>query len=371
VRPSLKVLWDRLLRFQDAFDPSGEPPDPSGSPKQSWGRWAEYGKMILSERDDLKLVAGIRSKQRQALMDAGVTTMQGFAALRSAQLPGLIGHNGIDTFRKNHQQAQCQCQTLRTGEIAIRLKQNALDALAVLPRPDDGDVFFDLEGMPLPMPGGARQYLIGVCTRDGGYHSWWSHSEEHERTSWREFLAWLLERQRRFPELHVYHYAPYEASALKRVYSDPLMTDIRGDIARVLGMLVDLYKVVRNSLVVGLPGYGLKQIERLYRDSRGTSVSGAQDSVVVYHRWLNSAEGQDHHTSEHLLSIHDYNRDDCESTLELLSWFRDRWADAIADAVGAAAAWEPPAAPDEGKQPTDRDEDMRSAFKKLQRMCSE
>jgi len=291
--------------------------------------------------------------------------------LRSAQLPELLGHKGIDSFRKCHEQAQCQSQTLRTGEIAIHLKQNAEGALAALPQPDDGDVFFDLEGMSLPMPGGSREYLIGVCTRDGSFHSWWSHSEEQERTSWREFLAWLLERQRRFPGLHVYHYAPYEASALKRMYNDPLMTDIRGDIARALGTLVDLYKVVRNSLVVGLPGYGLKQIERLYRGSRGTSVSGAQDSVVVYHKWLNSTEGQDHHTSERLLSIRDYNRDDCESTLELLSWFRERWADAIADAAGVAAAWEPPAAPDEGKPPTDREEDMRLAFNKLRRMCGE
>ena len=45
-------------------------------------------------------------------------------------------------------------------------------------------------------------------------------------------------------------------------------------------VLVDLYNIVRHGLLVGEPGYSLKNLERLVREDRGGDVQSATDSIV-------------------------------------------------------------------------------------------
>ncbi len=92
--------------------------------------------------------------------------------------------------------------------------------LACLPEPSPGDVFFDLEGDPFVGEGGL-EYLFGYAYRepDGSlaYNADWALSREAEKSAFERFIDFVIARLEAHPDLHIYHYAPYEPAALKRL----------------------------------------------------------------------------------------------------------------------------------------------------------
>ena len=78
--------------------------------------------------------------------------------------------------------------------------------------------------------------------------------------------------------------------------------------------MVDLYRVVLEGVRVGEPGYSIKNLECFYMPARTTAVVSGGDSLVIYDRFRETGE------SSLLNDLHDYNRDDCLSTLLLRDW---------------------------------------------------
>ncbi len=126
-----------------------------------------------------------------------------------------------------------------------------------------------------------------------------------------------MERLKRFPELHIYHYASYEESALKRLMSFHGVCEAEVDQLLRSDRLVDLYKVVREALLVSEPRYSIKNLETFYMDKRSGEVTNAGASIVYYERWKESCE------PSLLEQIRAYNEDDCRSTLLLRNWLID------------------------------------------------
>lgn len=126
--------------------------------------------------------------------------------------------------------------------------------------------------------------------------------------------------------MHIYHYAPYEITACKRLMGTHGTREQELDELLRNDVFVDLYAIVTYALQIGEPRYSTKNVERLYRSKRDTDVASGGDSVVVYdlwrEAWLQGDDSADWQNSEVLTSIRDYNRDDCDSTLELCEWLR-------------------------------------------------
>ncbi|MBA3523434.1 MAG: TM0106 family RecB-like putative nuclease [Geodermatophilaceae bacterium] len=136
----------------------------------------------------------------------------------------------------------------------------------------------------------------------------------------------LLAHWRAHPGMHVYHYAPYETAALKRLTGRHGVREAELDQLLRGERFVDLYGVVRQGLRVSKPSYSIKYLEHFYwgRTRSGGAVSGAMDSVVAYERWLGERDPQT------LADIEAYNRDDVASTLALHDWLEDRRTEAAA-----------------------------------------
>jgi uncharacterized protein len=135
-------------------------------------------------------------------------------------------------------------------------------------------------------------------------------------------VDWVFTRWQSNPGMHIYHYAPYEVSAVRRLST---RHDTRQDEVDELlrnEAFVDLFQVVRQGLRIGEESYSLKTVERLYRPKRDTEVGTAIDSIVQYARWIERRQPGDWHHSPILKNIRDYNADDCMSTAELLQWLR-------------------------------------------------
>ena len=175
---------------------------------------------------------------------------------------------------------------------------------------------------------GGLEYLWGATyfEADGSrsFRDFWAHDREEERRAFTEFVDWIYDRWRDDPTLHVYHYASYEVSALRRLMGRYGVREHEVDTLLRTGIFVDLYAVVRHGVLVGEPRYSIKNIEHLYRGTRDTDVVGGGESVVVYEEWRNSPDGETWEASTALKAIRDYNIDDCNSTQELAAWLREQ-----------------------------------------------
>ena len=293
---------DRFLAAQAGFDPAAMPEPPA--PRAPTGRWSGLAAAQLEERDDLRLVARLSRKQAAGLQAAGVRTVEQLAA--RVDSPPEVGGVPPAVVRRLCRQAALQLTGRRAAEGTpppYELLGGACAravGLGALPEPHAADAFFDLEGFPfaaLPSDGmtlgldkllglasaeggaggdggaaeggaaalgraGGREYLWGISTRPnpgrGGeesYLAWWAHSEQEEREALISCVDWITARRRAHPDMHVYHYGMYEVSVLRRLAGRYGVREAEVDEILRSGTLVDLYEVVRHSLLLGEPRY--------------------------------------------------------------------------------------------------------------------
>jgi len=321
--------WYQLLRqryrvFREAFDPLAISEDMPGD----HGGWTAWIEQRLAEQRDLMLVAGMRQSQRQKLRAAGITTIEALAALPAGTaVPGL----NPETLHELRQQAELQLTPSGPdGRPAYRLRPIvAGKGLAALPAADDGDIWFDMEGIQDAVAGTKLEYLFGTCYRDAPgseaqFKACWAHSPVEEKRAFEGWVDWVEERRSRYPGLRVYHYASYEKTAMRRLAQQHSTREAVIDEWLRSGLLVDLLPVVTGSIVLGEPSYSIKKVEHLYMEKREAEVTNAGDSVVAYLNWQNSSEparpGDLPEGSPQLRDIENYNREDCESTVLLHDW---------------------------------------------------
>lgn len=81
------------------------------------------------------------------------------------------------------------------------------------------------------------------------------------------------------------HYAHYEETALKRLMSCHGTREAEVDNLLRFGKLIDLYKVVRESMRISEPRYSIKNVEHFYPKNEPEQVNNAGASIVYYERW--------------------------------------------------------------------------------------
>ena len=317
-----RAVKEAFLEQQRNFDPDRRPEIP---PLADLGHWSGFAERQLTERDDLALVADIRTSQIHKLRAAGISTV--------AQLAGADGVHvsrlNDATLAKLRLQARLQIALRGKPTPAYELltpdETDGPRGLSLLPRESPADVFFDMEGFPLIDDG--REYLFGACYYDGSelrFRDWWAHSPDQERRAFESFVQWVHARWREHPELHIYHYNHYEVTALRRLMGKYGVCEQEVDELLRGGVFVDLYGVVRQSVMIEEASYSLKYVEHLYRGRRQGDVASAGESMVFYQRWLIAQDGDAPETSAILKQIRDYNEEDFRSTAELASWLRCR-----------------------------------------------
>ena len=269
-------------------------------------RWSDHCGSVWQAEDSLFAVANISKTQVKKLEAAGIATLE-----------ALAGHDGpvrgmaTSTLDRLHQQARLQ-QARKTGAPTFSLRP-ALPGKGfdLLPRPQPGDLFYDIEGDP--HYDGGLEYLHGVWA-DGRFRSFWAHDHKAEAQALSDLLDMFRDRLGAFPTARIYHYAPYEITALRRLtttygigeaFLDRLLRERR---------FIDLYSVVRGGLICSEPNYSIKSLEAFYGLKRAGEVKTAGGSVVAYERWRESG------AQAILEKIRDYNEQDCVSTEMLRDW---------------------------------------------------
>lgn len=265
--------------------------------------------------DHLCQVANISGLQIKKLQVAGVNTLEALGTLPVAtRIPKMTA----ETLEKLHRQARLQLLARQSGENQLELipqEVGAVRGFARLPRPDAGDLFFDMEGNPLEEDG--LEYLFGLYFfRDGKpeFKAFWGHNRAEEKLAFEAFMDFVTAWLRQHPSAHIYHYAHYEQTALKKLMSLHGTREAEVDNLLRAQKLVDLYKVVREGIRVSEPRYSIKNIEHFYLEHRTGDITNAGASIVYYERWKETGDPQ------LLKDIEAYNFDDVRSTFALQQW---------------------------------------------------
>ena len=279
--------------------------------------WREGCKAQWEQDDHLSLVANIQRSQMDKLRKAGIRTVADLAATPpDTKIPDL----SRDVFLRLRSQAALQHHKATTGEDKCEIIPFPPDAsrpwgFTRMPVPDDGDLFFDMEGDPL-YPNGL-EYLFGVYyLKDGEklFKPFWAHDEKQEKETYLRFMGFLADHLAEHPHAHIYHYNHYETTALKRLACRYAACEEQLDNLLRNQKFIDLYLVVRESIRTSELGYSIKNLETFYMGKRANAVATAADSIIVYNEWRETG------ADELLQAIADYNEVDCVSTYLLRDW---------------------------------------------------
>ena len=150
------------------------------------------------------------------------------------------------------------------------------------------------------------------------FKPFWAHCRAEEGQALLDFLDYVDER-RKYPGMHIYHYAAYEKAALGNLPSFTPVGEAAVDDLLREGVLVDLYDTVRHSIRVSEDSYSIKKLEPLYMGEhlRSGDVTDAGASVVAYADYCTARDAGGEAAATILAGISDYNEYDCLSTLEL------------------------------------------------------
>jgi uncharacterized protein len=275
------------------------------------------------------LVAGITSMQRKELDARGIDTVGRLGGLTLPIFPR-IDRIGNEALRRIRDQACIQVKGRNEGRLLYELLEPLEEGkgLVALPLPSAGDIFLDFEAVPYAFDTGL-EYLIGIATLAGQagaepiYGSIWSFEPKAEKEGFEHFIAFVMDRWKRYPDLHIYHYAPYEQTAIKRLAGRHGTCGDAVDQLLRAGVFVDLYRVVRQGLRASVESYSIKKLEPLYRFTRGTPMREANTALQTFEAVLTLGNGQEA-TRELLETIEGYNRDDCVSAVRLRDWLEER-----------------------------------------------
>ena len=269
------------------------------------------------ETDSLCRVAGVGRREMAKLEPAGITTLAGL--VHAAEPVGL----NAERFGKVQRQARLQLKRRETGvPVYELLPPHADSGFALLPDPSPGDLFFDIEGNPFWDEQGSLEYLWGVTDEDDSFDPLWAHDHRSEQAALEAFVDRVHARLLEYPDLHVYHYASYEVTALRRLMGRYGTREAEVDDLLRRGVLVDLLKVVRGGLVASVPGYGLKELEVFLPFERTAEIRDGGTSIVEHERYIQTRD------PAILEAIAHYNREDCVATRLLRDWLLERRAEA-------------------------------------------
>ena len=296
-------------------------------------RWQMHCLHRRRDDDHLSLVADLRRRHRKQFEEWNLGTLE---ALGSSPAPLPRPKRGsAAAYETAREQARVQLEG-RRREAAYHelLDREAGRGLALLPAPAPGDLFFDIEGARFVGPRGL-EYLFGRAETDesgrAAYRGEWAFDlggdggrlAVGEQRVFEAFVDFVMERWKQHPDMHIYHFAPYEPSAVKRLTGQFATRSEEVDRMLRAHLFVDLHKVVRQSLRASVEQYSIKALEPFYGFERRVELRTASDRRHRMERLLETGLRADI-TEEMRGVVEGYNRDDCVSLIGLRAWLEER-----------------------------------------------
>ena len=318
--------------------------------------------------DHLTFVAGIQKAQIKELESQGITTLTALAttqliaqprsisesALKRIQNQAKIQHKGLNSGNPEFEYIDVHYPTERDGQLRGFLK---------LPAPDNDDLFFDIESAR-HAPYGGLEYLFGFAHGDSSapeFDHYWGLDHHSEKGMFEHFIDLAINRFARSPGMHIYHFAPYEPVALKRLATRHATREDELDTLLRKQCFVDLYAVTRQAIRASVESYSIKCLEPFYGYVRLEELADARAAMHHLEALLEMGVGSQI-TEQDKQTVLQYNRDDCLSTIALRNWLEKLRSEQIQRGISLPR---PPTPEDYQPDSVDGTEEVQRVFHSL------
>ncbi|MFL2648351.1 MAG: TM0106 family RecB-like putative nuclease [SAR202 cluster bacterium] len=282
------------------------------------------------KEDHLNQVANIKKNQIKFLQNQNIDTLEKLSTIDSnIQIKG-INKNSLEILKL---QSSLQFHERNTKKLEYKIifdqkkeisDPNKLIGFEILPEPSHNDLFFDIEGYPMYFDENSKssglEYLFGIYYRSFGQETFLKFvaiNHEEEKKAFEDLIDFIFSHLKKYKDAHIYHYNAYEETALKKLSQKYETKIFEVDFILREKKLIDLFKVVKDSLLISAENYKLKTIEKFYQINREEDISSGQDSLVAFEKYLDS--GHDEILEEIIL----YNKQDCKSLIYLQNWLNE------------------------------------------------
>lgn len=294
-------------------------------------RWRIHCDGKRRNDDHLSLIAGLAKSHINELKKQSIETAAQLAVV-PLPLPWKPERGATQTYERLREQARVQVQGRTDGQMVYELLPIVSGfGLACLPAPSPGDVFLDLEGDPFAGEGGL-EFLFGYAfagSHDRQYVSCWSLSRTDEKSAFETFVDFVVKRLKQYPDLHIYHFAPYEPAALKRLMGRYATREDELDNLLREERFVDLFAVVRHAIRGSVESYSIKKLEPIYKFERRVGLLDAGKAIAKMQACLELGDIE-HISDADRAVVQGYNQDDCFSNWELRDWLESQRSELIA-----------------------------------------
>lgn len=296
---------------------SNEPFSPVGVSKCGGCGFEDYCWPKAREACSVALVAKVDQGLALALHEIGVHSMQQLVDKFDVDtLSELKRPQGSRSVRVGKRGANI----LRNARVYISGKELVLQNPAIPAAANY--VMFDLEGMPPHFDELQKVYLWGMQVfgeNPSNYiFSTAGFGQTGDRLGWEGFLTKADEIFQRYGDIPFVHWATYEKTFInhyKQNYGDD-----SGRADRVLTNLLDLHRITEDSIVLPLPSYSLKVVEKHVNFKRTLAEANGNWSMATY---IEATETEDEPTRDRLMDdIRLYNQEDLQATWAVLTWLQ-------------------------------------------------
>ena len=287
--------------------------------------WQDECEKIWIKDNYINQVCGIRSSQVVKLKKENIKTIKDLAGSRSDSIKSKINPA---TKIKLIKQAQLHEEKRKTGKSKFEFYESEKNkGFYKMPKPNEGDLFYDIEGFPQPDKR-PYEYLHGLYftkKKEFKYFVVNDYSKEEEKKIFIKLIEYLEKHFNKYPNAYLYHYNDYEKRALRELASDYSSVFQKGYnfVDRLLRQekFVDLYRVVSQCLQTSEKDLSLKTIEKFYRKERSAEVKTADESIRLFDSWSSSKN------EKFIKDIIAYNEEDCISTSDLRNFLLENRPD--------------------------------------------
>jgi predicted RecB family nuclease len=266
---------------------------------------------------DVSLVMGVDKGLARALNAAGTTSATQLLANFDAKT---LGDLKRPWGEKQHRVGKKAEKILLQADVLTSGKERMLAPIAIPAH--DNYVIFDLEGLPPHLDDIEKIYLWGMQVygeQPGEFiGATAGFGADGDREGWLAFLDATATIFTEYGDLKFIHWHHYERVHIEQYidrYGDP-----DGIAARVLRNLLDLLPLTRNSIVLPLPSYSLKIVERYVGFKRTQDEYGGSWAMAQF---ILATETDDEAERSRLMAeILKYNEEDLAATWAVFDWLR-------------------------------------------------
>ena len=279
--------------------------------------WLDECEKIWDKDNYINQICGIKNSQIIKFKKENIKTINDLANTKVDKIKSKIN---LTTKTKLHTQAKLQEEKRTTGKSRFIINDTEKNkGLYKIPKPNEGDIFYDIEGFPQADKRNF-EYLHGIYFDDGKkkefkYFGVKKYEKVEEKRIFIDLINFLEKHFDKYPQAYIYHYNDYEKRALRELASEFSSSFPKGNqfVDRLLRQekFVDLYRVVSQCMQTTEKNLSLKTIEVFYREERGADIKTADDSIRLFDDWCSTND------KNLMKNIIDYNEEDCISTHDL------------------------------------------------------